>query len=983
VVTQTAFDKSTLGNGTVLQDLGIDPGSTSPFGRSYFDVFGNQVVQRDANKFENDIIGGGPLNLGTQTLLSWLLRGAIREDDNPIFNTESNTPGDLDSFATPPGNYFRPWSHFYDPARDRALTVTIPPGITIPPGFIGAQKAPDWAIGTSNVFSQPNGANKNRANHFTWFDAREAMYRALTGRRSDGVNIVPGATASGSGGSVTDPEGLRNAYWATTFRALGDIVHLVQDMAQPQHTRNEPHAADRFDGTPGIFGHKSAYERYVDLRATRGSLANPGGTSTPASALNLDGYPIPAFSNYLPYFTTRQTGVDILSRKGLADYSNRGFFSAGKNLGQGEYDNPSNDAGTYTFSDVTAQYFVIDPAGSVSLNNVGVRVLLGSVTDSLNPAQSAQAVPLTAFGLWDQSLQNLGQTLSYTLNKSNYDAMADLLIPRAVSYSAGLINYFFRGKIDIVPDPKNPGSHRIKNLGTEPMAGKFALYYDAADGTRIPVPDANGNPLVWDSRVILADSSGVLVPNSDMPVIGFIPPTTPVPKRVGEYMLVFAGDIGEEKADAASGVVGAVAAKHIEVTAGGLYLAAVDTNNNYVGLRVDKNGTKVLSAADFDPLGSIVIGQTFPQIQFIIRGDAHTHKQVAFTPTVNGWSYQTLAFGRPRNFFLGFQSGYVRNAPTSAFTEVQGRPWTAKSPDPAIGTFQFFFTTNTSGQAFLHFTRRFVDFSGTTRTASGQVSLPSSTDLAFYLSFGGDQLPVSEDGLHVGEFPISTTTITGDSGTQNLQEVTNKQYHELLITLSATPTAQLNPLISFTDTAAITTTYFKGFQISQTATAHTTVRHFIGYFNGDKQVYTDTLDFNSSESAGTSGNGLCHSGLGFGNYQETIVHTYQFPDGSLSGTTTCDESAGRHLVSGKEVSAALTQHASDAIYQSPTFSTNFRDIEIGDITGGLYIADASPLGEVFFATPDLSVVIHEPLPGGMPKVVIPPNIVRLLAALWL
>src|SRR5713101_4044055 len=823
VVTRAAFNRSVLQTGVALQDLGIDSTIANPFGDSYFDVFGNQVVQRNNNVYEQRVIEGD-LGLGSHDLQAWLMRGAIREDDNPIFNTESTTPGDLDSFATPPGNYFRPWSHFYDPVLDRALTVTIPPGITIPPGLIGAQKAPNWAIGTSDAFTQPNGANKNRANHFTWFDARVAMYRALTGRRSsDGNNIVPGATGTGSGGSVTDPQGLRNAYWATTFRALGDIVHLVQDMAQPQHTRNEPHGGDRFDGTPGLLGHKSAYERYVDLRATRGSLANPGGTGTQASALNLDGYPIPAFSNYLSYFTTRQPGVDILSRKGLADYSNRGFFSAAKNLGQGEYDNPSNDAGTYTFSDVTAQYFVIDPTGRVSIQNVGVRMLLGSVTDSLNPAQSVQAVPLTAFGLWDQSLQNEGQKLSYTLNMSNYDAMADRLIPRAVAYSAGLINFFFRGKIDIVPDPKNPGSHRIKNLGTEPMAGKFALYYDAADGTRIPVPDANGNPLVWDSRVILADNSGVLGPNSDMPVTGFIPPTTPAPKRVGEYMLVFAGDMGEEKADAASGVVGAVAAKHIEVTAGGLYLAAVDTNNNYVGLRVDKNGTKVLSAADFDPLGSIVIGQTFPQIQFIIRGDAHTHKQVAFAPTVNGWSYQTLAFGRPRNFFLGFQSGYVRNAPTSAFTEVQGRPWTAKSPDPAIGTFQFFFTTNTSGQTFLNFTRQFIDSSGTARTTSGQVSLPSSTDLAFYLSFGGDQLPVSEDGLHVGEFPISTTTVTGDPANQNFQKVTNKQYHELLITLSATPTAQLNPLISFTDTAAITTTYFKGFQISQTATAHTTV----------------------------------------------------------------------------------------------------------------------------------------------------------------
>ena len=49
--------------------------------------------------------------------------------------------------------------------------------------------------------------------------------RALTGRDGQGNPIAPMAED-------------RNKYWATTFRALGDVVHLLQDMAQPQHTRN-------------------------------------------------------------------------------------------------------------------------------------------------------------------------------------------------------------------------------------------------------------------------------------------------------------------------------------------------------------------------------------------------------------------------------------------------------------------------------------------------------------------------------------------------------------------------------------------------------------------------------------------------------------------------------------------------------------------------------------------------------------------------
>jgi hypothetical protein len=57
-----------------------------------------------------------------------------------------------------------------------------------------------------------------------------------------------------------------------------------------------------------------------------------------------------------------------------------------------------------------------------------------------------------------------------------------------------------------------------------------------------------------------------------------------------------------------------------------------------------------------------------------------------------------------------------------------------------------------------------------------------------------------------------------------------------------------------------------------------------------------------------------------------------------------------------------------------------------DITDKPYIADASPLGEVFFATADMNQIVHEPLPGAMPvigRAQIPANVVRLLGVVWL
>ncbi|MBL8511374.1 MAG: hypothetical protein JNM52_06990, partial [Betaproteobacteria bacterium] len=134
-------------------------------------------------------------------------------------------------------------------------------------------------------------------------------------------------------------------------------------------------------------------------------------------------------------------------------------------------------------------------------------------------------------------------------NRFIYDDQTSLLHPRAISYSAGLIDYFFRGKIDFVTDDAMPGHYKIKNLGEERMTGRFALYYDDADGIRRPTPN------VWMLDIPAQGESESLTvqPNTDseMP-----------PESLDGYVLVFNGDMGEEKQ--APGSVGAVTGKVIE-----------------------------------------------------------------------------------------------------------------------------------------------------------------------------------------------------------------------------------------------------------------------------------------------------------------------------------------------------------------------------------------------------------------------------------
>ncbi|WP_201345554.1 hypothetical protein [Thiohalobacter sp. COW1] len=155
----------------------------------------------------------------------------------------------------PDGQIFRVLRHFYDPVNDRGLRVL----------WKEFTPATDWATGSVDTFDMPNVVDIDRRNHFTILDAREAQWRALTGQDRYG------STAIGPGGTDAD-ESVRKAYWATTFRALGDVLHLIQDMAQPQHTRNDLHNTD--------YGHgETVYEKYTNARVLGQALTCVNGNS--------------------------------------------------------------------------------------------------------------------------------------------------------------------------------------------------------------------------------------------------------------------------------------------------------------------------------------------------------------------------------------------------------------------------------------------------------------------------------------------------------------------------------------------------------------------------------------------------------------------------------------------------------------------------------------------------------------------------------
>jgi hypothetical protein len=422
------------GSQDVNERLASPPGqgNTVEFGKRHFDAANDKSTYRPA--FES--------------IAGWLMLGAIREDDVTWdAGALENTPQD-----DPQGPFIRVRNHFYDPFLDRALTFGVSVG----------SKAPVWAVTGRN-------SGGDHRNHFAVPDAREAMWRGLTlkkypppasGELAD-LSFTPSA-------DVRTREDLRVVYWATTFRALGDIAHLLQDMAQPQHTRNDSHAGQGCSVSNCLGGHASYYEEYIEARATGATIfrlrerffrtLDRSDIDEPIAKSLLDyqgapQYDTVRFSRYSDFFSTG-IGGDSLTGFGLANYSNRGFYSAGTNIslsGSGYPQPPPLGTGGSLGEVVLADGTVLNANGQPVRG--ALTLVKGGVPDRVYPARNdGQSIALSSKGAFDQFLRPLGRT-QYTLNHYNYDDQARLLIPRAVAYSAGLLDFFFRGKMEIsLPD---------------------------------------------------------------------------------------------------------------------------------------------------------------------------------------------------------------------------------------------------------------------------------------------------------------------------------------------------------------------------------------------------------------------------------------------------------------------------------------------------------------------------------------------------
>lgn len=518
-LTESAYEKSVLAADALLErSLGvgtfIEKNAVNPFGDKYYDISGSQIRTRAASSYvtlENRM----PSQSDAFRLKGWLMRGAIREDDIPDYPPFlGDNPQD-----DPNGKIARVLNHFYDPVNQSPLTVAgLPLGID----------APTWATGAEEAFGCPNCEDLNRRNHVTIRDARIAQWRALTGQDRFGN------TAIAPNGQPSD-DSVRKAYWATLFRSLGDVLHLIQDMGQPQHTRNEAHS-------PANGYSRTVFEAYTEARATGGQFKCAGGALAQAiPPLNFGAYPVPGFSRYSEYFSTVPTDMNgvIETARGMADYSNRGFFTAGSNINNTDYVLPDPNPSAYSTSQSTLTSPCI-PAGATN------ELLSGSVSDTVTG--EFNVAPLVARGLWYvPAFPGVVQAAGYSLSEDVYKSMGDLLIPRAVAYSAGLLNYFFRGRLDIQIESYNQSdvTLSLKNLAKNDTA------YSNNGNSQLIVTyryiDTNQNEVFGTSDIVPMTAIDDVAPQAQSQSYTFtFPSAIPVGADELEIRLVFLGKLGNE-----------------------------------------------------------------------------------------------------------------------------------------------------------------------------------------------------------------------------------------------------------------------------------------------------------------------------------------------------------------------------------------------------------------------------------------------------
>jgi len=454
--------------------------------------------------------------------------------------------------------------HFFDPQNNRGLNADTVIG---PIEFVAS---PDWIL--EDVSLSEATADQD----FSYRDARANFYAALTN------------------GSAIE----RAYYYGRTFKSLGHVLHHIQDMGQPQHVRNEPHCDKPFLCDEML-------EALVYAKLYVPSLLEEHVASRDQSVRYqhaISPYPVDRVTASLGGTgTPRDFWVNSrVPNGGMAEYSAKNFLTQGSSLewnpaqnsfrGIAGYPLPDGSAMQIDFEDCTWTGSKGQASGSCGFVSTSAYDPVLATTDSYRiaslgliwyPIQSL----LDLSGADDQYVSGL-----FVIDEDTLIAQGNILVRRTIAFSAALIDYFFRGNVNLVFDPGG-ATWRIQNNGAEEVDGLFQLFSDDSENVRTPV-ESNG----WLNRQLR------LAPGASSAPIAFSAPSD----NRGNFMLTFSGRIGNEGNQAQNTLI-AVAGKqivvpHVTITYG--------DNGALLDDRFELYIDNVLVSSDTSPFSATTVSRT-------------------------------------------------------------------------------------------------------------------------------------------------------------------------------------------------------------------------------------------------------------------------------------------------------------------------------------------------------------------------------------
>ncbi len=326
------------------------------------------------------------------------------------------------------------------------LNLDSPPNYEVGyPSLVWAMTGKDYPVGAGS--GSPPGPMSYRQ-RFSYGNAKDYLFNALT-----------------------DPElSERRRYLGLFFQTIGHVVHHIQDMAQPQHVRNDAHLPIDNDF------HEAYTKGHVNIEAMAAIIdgGHHNGREFARSPYSGERVVFPRAVDYGDYEAdTDDRGTD---RIGMAEYASTNFTASdvsfmGNQHGyfsHPEYPLPQPmEVESMDLSNPEAAATCALPRLTYD-GSRGIRGILRWIPsrvldpylDPSDPASDTVNPHAAAFSIWNREISSFRKALEdqytteeFTVNECAFWARYRYLFPRAVAFTAGMIDHFLRGNLELsVPD---------------------------------------------------------------------------------------------------------------------------------------------------------------------------------------------------------------------------------------------------------------------------------------------------------------------------------------------------------------------------------------------------------------------------------------------------------------------------------------------------------------------------------------------------